>query len=85
MLNRADGRCELTGVLFEYTVRPGVRARPLIPSLDRIDPQKGYIKENLRVVCYAVNAAINEWGDGVFEIIARGYRGTKRKRNNRAA
>ena len=43
-------------------------------SLDRIDSSKGYTVENCRLVCTAVNLAMNEWGEDVLERIALYYR-----------
>lgn len=55
------GTCELTGLRFDVTMnnrRPNART----PSIDRIDPKLGYVKSNCRVVLFAINAALNEWG-----------------------
>ena len=32
------------------------------PSLDRIIPSAGYVYANIRVVCFAMNAAMGNWG-----------------------
>lgn len=40
--------------------------RALAPSIDRIIPSLGYVPGNIRLVVYAVNAAMNEWGEAVF-------------------
>lgn len=50
-----QGYCEVTNLKFD--LRPAVPARPFTPSLDRIDPRKGYTKENTRVVCWVYNRA----------------------------
>ena len=34
-------------------------------SLDRRDPTKGYTIQNVRVVCWAINAAMGTWGEEV--------------------
>lgn len=47
------GFCEATGIGFgTYKER-----RMLSPSLDRIDPKKGYTHDNVRVVCMLYNCA----------------------------
>ena len=33
------------------------------PSLDRIEPDHGYVKGNVRIVAFIVNLAMNEWGE----------------------
>lgn len=56
-----DGRCELSGAFFELVAGKGKRARS--PSLDRIEPSKGYTSENVRVVCLCLNAGMGHWGE----------------------
>ena len=57
------GVCELTGYPFDVTRVPGGGRRFNAPSLDRIDPLKGYTHDNIRVVLYIVNVALNNWGE----------------------
>jgi hypothetical protein len=63
---RAKGRCEVTGIVFQLKVRPGSARRPFAPSLDRIESSKPYTFENCRLICGIVNAAMSDWGDGAF-------------------
>jgi hypothetical protein len=70
---KADGRCMLTGIKFDVGNAPGHTRRPWIPSVDRIDCKKGYVPGNVRIVCNAINTALSEWGDEVFEKLARAY------------
>lgn len=49
------GRCEVTGIEFESSVEKP--ARPFTPSLDRIDPTRGYHEDNVQVVCWIYNRA----------------------------
>lgn len=66
-LERAGDRCEVSGVPFDYSPEKTMwHKRPDCPSLDRIDRSKGYVDGNVRVVCTAVNIAINEWGEERF-------------------
>lgn len=54
---RWTGCCELSGVVFDLTWRGnkgGVRM--LSPSIDRIEPSKGYTQENCRFIVFALNA-----------------------------
>jgi hypothetical protein len=52
------GVCEITGIPLILTF-PGGRGNyhPFSPSLDREVPSRGYTKDNVRVVCWAYNAA----------------------------
>jgi hypothetical protein len=57
------GTCELTGMPFNLEPPPlGISRRPDAPSLDRIDKDKHYTIENTRVILWAVNCALSEYG-----------------------
>ena len=64
-----DGKCCLTGIPFADTNERKNARRPYMPSIDRIDSKKGYIKGNVRLVCTAVNMALFTWGLDVFDTI----------------
>ncbi len=64
------GVCEFTGVKFRYGKQIS-RANPFGPSIDKIDPKKGYTKKNSRVILFAVNMARSDWGDEVLLEVAR--------------
>jgi hypothetical protein len=67
---RCNGCCQLTGLAFlETKVGTGRARRPYAPSLDRIDPERPYTRENCRLVLQAVNFALNAWGDEVFALV----------------
>lgn len=55
-----EGKCEATGIPFEY--KKGGRG-PFSPSVDRINPEKGYTNKNCRVVCCSFNFAKGTWTD----------------------
>lgn len=75
LVERSAGRCMLTGIAFEFeSVGAGVK-RPFAPSLDRLDSKGAYRIGNLRLVCVAVNLALNQWGDGVLMKVAKGLVG----------
>lgn len=63
------GRCEVTGLAFKFEV---VNRRPsaFSPSIDRIRAGQGYTKKNCRLVLYAVNSALGNWGMETFLPIA---------------
>jgi hypothetical protein len=68
-----NGKCALTGLEFDYARDINFVRRPFAPSIDRIDNKKGYTKDNVRFVCVAVNIAVNEFGDAIFDKICRAY------------
>jgi len=47
-----NGRCVLTGITMTWGTG---RIEPTSMSVDRIDPQIGYSKENVRLICHSVN------------------------------
>jgi hypothetical protein len=70
---RSQGRCELSGIPFETVQYRHHKKRPWAPSVDRIDSARGYELDNVRLVCAAMNYALNEWGEDVFAKLAVGY------------
>lgn len=77
MSDRAGGKCELSGLPFEFGVasemadQQGRRRRLWAASIDRVNSSAGYTPDNCRLVCMAVNAARQEFGDAVLFKIAR--------------
>ena len=59
-----QGVCQMTGLLFCLD-KPnnGASTHPYAPSIDRIDSNKDYTKDNIRIVLWAVNAATNQFTD----------------------
>ena len=72
LANKSGGRCMLTGIKWDFEMTSSKSRRPWVPSLDRIDSMKGYERGNIRMVCSAVNIALNEFGDKVLRRIAVG-------------
>lgn len=73
-------RCCLTGIEF-FAKHPGRSARnPYAPSVDKIDPRGGYTQANVRIVVFAVNAMLMDWGPEVFEQVVNSYRYTRTKK-----
>lgn len=65
------GYCELTKLPFVLANVKGKSAtNPYTPSVDRIDCSKGYTQDNCRVVCWAVNAALMDWGETTLLTVA---------------
>lgn len=73
LAQQTDGRCQLTGIPFQFTGDPRFHRNPFRPSVDRIDSSRGYEIDNIRIVCTAVNTAMGEWGEDVFRQILKGY------------
>lgn len=56
------GRCEVTGIEFSFLDKgDGQKTHPWRPSLDRVDSQGCYTKNNVQVVVWMYNQAKNEW------------------------
>ena len=67
------GVCSMSGLHFSYkSLGPGKR-NPYAPSIDRIDSSGGYTPDNIRVVCFAINMMMADFGAGVFENVAKAY------------
>jgi hypothetical protein len=55
------GVCEVSG--FPLNINGGRTFDS--PSLDRIDPSKGYVYENIRIICDLMNMALSDWGEEI--------------------
>lgn len=66
---RWTGRCEITDIPFIISKRPA----PFLfsPSIDRIDPERGYVPDNCRFILFAVNAMKGSGTDEDILAIAR--------------
>jgi hypothetical protein len=74
MYNNQNGLCSLTGLKLDTQLKlNNVNYNPYAPSLDRIDANKGYTKENVRVVSVIANLSLNGFGDVVFDEMCRSY------------
>jgi hypothetical protein len=70
---RCEGRCAVSGLEFSSAAVGAGRARhPFMPSLDQIEPGKGYTADNVRLVCVVANFAMNAWGLDTLIRVARG-------------
>jgi hypothetical protein len=69
-----NGRCALSGIPLELPVSTAgftQQHHPWNASLDRIDSNKGYIKNNVRYVAFIANIAKNVWDDSVLLTFAK--------------
>lgn len=71
--SRSNWRCAVTGLRFSAERIGAAHMRPYMPSIDRVDCAGGYVPDNCRMVCTAINLALNDWGEGVFAALARAY------------
>ena len=55
------GYCEMSGIPFDMKSSKQFDT----PSIDRINNNRGYTYDNIRVVCYGLNIAMNHWGEEV--------------------
>lgn len=58
-----DGCCSISGLNFNLTPPTTVSCNYNAPSIDKINPKLGYIKGNIRLICYQINMAIGEYGE----------------------
>ena len=59
------------GVLSGVALTLFGRQSATSPSLDRIQPQHGYVSGNVRIVCHALNAGMGNWGEeALFAIVS---------------
>lgn len=72
---KQQNKCALTKIDFIYEAEnvSVTHKRPFAPSLDRINSQKGYTKDNVRIVCIIVNFALCEFGDDAFHKMCTAY------------
>lgn len=75
MYNDQKGLCSLSGLkLVTNELRESNKHYyPYAPSIDKIDPSKGYVLSNIRIVAVIVNLALNQFGDDVFDIMCKSY------------
>ena len=60
IVKEANGKCQFSGL----SLSDGSARSPRSPSIDRIDPTKGYVSGNVRIVCLIANVALSDWGEG---------------------
>ena len=83
LYDKQEGKCALTGTSFSFDKNNNWRTQPFVPSIDRIDSKKGYTKDNVRLVIWALNWSFGEWGEKVYEKIAKAYLEKKQMDNVR--
>jgi hypothetical protein len=61
ILEKQNYKCAITGL--DFVLEP---KNPYLPTMDRIKPGGEYKKDNVRIVCNAVNSFRNKWNDDIF-------------------
>ena len=69
LYEKQEGRCALSG--RELKLDAMSRAEPDSLSLDRVDNEGGYVRGNVRLVTWAVNLALQDWGTDRFVEMCR--------------
>ncbi len=59
----SGGVCAATGLAFDLDKPEGSMKNPYAPSIDRVDPNKGYTKDNTRIVIWQYNLMKGEITD----------------------
>ncbi|WP_428516348.1 hypothetical protein [Roseovarius sp.] len=81
LYHRQGGRCAVSGIKFSAEPAKNGRTNPFRPSLDRIDNNRGYTLDNVRIVLWGVNLARADFRDSEYVRICRGvaqnFKGTK--------
>jgi hypothetical protein len=76
-IEKTDFRCALTGIPFYESFTHSSKKSPFAPSLDRIVAGGPYIQTNVRIVIYAVNMMLLDWGEDVFSHVANCYKANR--------
>lgn len=63
--------CAISGLPFQPDAAEGTFRSAFRPSLDRINPAKGYTPTNIRLVLTIVNIAMNQWGEAPLIEVAK--------------
>lgn len=69
MVEDQSYRCALTGLPFRFVYEGDASRNPFAPSVDRIDPAQGYVRENCRLTLTMANVARGDFGDEHFYIM----------------
>jgi hypothetical protein len=71
--NDNDGKCAITKIPLDLDKSDKGKVNPYAPSFDRIIPELGYVKGNVRIVCYQLNIALSEFGLAQFDELVNLY------------
>lgn len=71
--DKTEGRCQVSSIPFELTRPEFGKVHPYAPSIDRIEPLKGYTQGNVRLIVYQLNVALSEFGLAQFDDFIKLY------------
>ncbi len=66
--NDQSGKCAVSGIVMTWG-QGAYKATSM--SIDRIDCEQGYTRENVRLVCFQVNAFRGRWSDAEMLVMAK--------------
>ena len=75
--SRQEGKCAYSGLKMRLPLTHSEarwstkKSTPFICSLDRLDNSKGYTKDNIQLVCLALNYARSRWSKKVFKLFLK--------------
>jgi hypothetical protein len=81
LAKKQNYRCVLTGMKFKLKKDGPFRVDPYALTVDRIIPKKGYVQGNVRLVCFAMNLALMNWGEDVFAPFAIAFSRHRLRKN----
>ena len=73
IVSKQKHKCAMTGIPFFEEHNTSAKIHPYAPSIDRVEPGAGYTQGNCRIVAYAVNVMLLDWGETVLYRTANGY------------
>ena len=73
MWKENEGKCAVTRIPLELGKSDLGKVHPYAPSFDKIKPELGYTKGNVRIVCYQLNIALSEFGLEQFDRLVQFY------------
>jgi len=68
-----EGKCSITKIPFNMELGKGKKRNPFRPSVDRIDSNKGYVKNNIQIVLTIVNTMKMDYNDDVLHQVVKAW------------
>ena len=73
LFDNCKGKCSVTGLPFDMQMGKGKKRNPYRPSVDRIDPSKGYVKRNIQIILVLVNTMKMDYPDHILHPVIRAW------------